>query len=260
MLGFGKYGFGDRGVIVLNDWIGDVSTNWSSARQYLDDQNFTWAFADLRGYGQSLGQRGQFSIAEATADVLAIAGSLGWQRFSVVGHSMSSLVALHLAQHHRDAIERAVVLTPPPLRGFGADEATIAALRDAAYGDDAKRSSLLKFMWGDRLSERWIRFKMENWRAGSDPHAVAEYVFMFARDGLPDPDAEIPLPLLAITGEQDAEVMRMDAVTAALRPISAEALVVPLASSGHYPMQEAPPMLAALLERFLLGREMGASC
>jgi len=253
MLGFDKYGSGDRCVIVLNDWIGDVSTNWSSARQYLDHEHFTWVFADLRGYGRSRGQSGTFSVAEATADVLAMADSLGWHRFSVIGHSMSSLVALHLAQHYADAIERVVVLTPPPPRGFGADEATIKALRDVAYGDDAKRLSMLQFMWGDRLSQTWKRFKAERWRMCADAEAVAEYVFMFSRDGLPDPAAKIQMPLLAITGEQDSEPMRKDAVTAALRPISADARVVPLESCGHYPMQEAPPLLATLLEQFLLG-------
>ncbi len=259
MLGFDKHGSGDRGVIVLNDWIGDVSTNWDGARQYLDHEHFTWVFADLRGYGRSRGQSGKFSVTEAAADVLAIAGSLGWHRFSVVGHSMSSLVALHLAQHHADAIERVVVLTPPPPRGFGADEATIKALRDVAYGDDAKRLSMLQFMWGDRLSQTWKRFKAERWRACVDVEAVAEYVFMFARDGLPDPAAKIQMPLLAITGEQDSEPMRKDAVTAVLRPISADALVVPLVNSGHYPMQEAPPLVATLLERFLLGHDFSGT-
>lgn len=257
MLGFNKHGSGDHHVIVLNDWIGDVTTNWDSTRRYLDDERFTWVFADLRGYGQSRGQSGKFSVAEAAADVLAIANSLSWRQFSIVGHSMSSLVAMHLAQHHAGAIERVVILTPPPPRGFGADEATIKALRDVAKGDDRKRLSMLQFMWGDRLSQNWTRFKVKNWRAGADAQAVAEYVFMFARDGLPNPDAKIVAPLLAITGEQDAEPMRKDAVTAALQPISRDALVVPLASSGHYPMQEAPPLVATLLERFLLGREIG---
>ena len=259
MLGFDKQGFGDHGVIVLNDWIGDVSTNWGSARQYFDHEQFTWVFADLRGYGRSRGQSGEFTVTEAAADVLGMAGSLGWRRFSVVGHSMSSLVALHLAQHHAESIERVVILTPPPPRGFGANEATIKALRDVAHGDDAKRLSMLQFMWGDRLSQTWKRVKAERWRECADAEAVAEYVFMFARDGLPDPAAKIEMPLLAITGEQDSESMRKDAVAAALQPISTDVFVVPLVSCGHYPMQEAPPLVATLIERFLSGNDVSGA-
>lgn len=256
MLGFEKYGCGDHGVIVLNDWMGDVSSNWDSARRYLDREQFTWLFADLRGYGRSRGQSGMFTVKEAATDVLEVARSLGWRRFSIVGHSMSSLVAWHLAQHHAEAIERVAVLSPPPPQGFRADEATIAALRGVAYGDDAERLSMLQFMWGDRLSQTWKTFKAEIWRASSDPDAVAQYVFMFARDGLPESEVRIKAPLLAITGEQDAESMRKNAVTIALQSISPDALVVPLLNSGHYPMQESPPLVATLLERFLSGGDI----
>jgi len=256
VLGFDKYGNGDHVVIVLNDWISDVSSNWECARQYLDTEQFTWVFADLRGYGRSRGLSGAYTLSEAAADVLALAGSSGWRRFSVVGHSMSSLVALHLAQQDAEAIERIAILAPPPPQGFGADQSTIDSLRNVARGDDARRFSALQFMLGNHLSPTWIRFKTERWRANADIEAVAGFVSMFARDGLPDPTAKIQTPLLVITGEQDSEPMRKDAITANLKPISNNAVVVPLISCGHYPMQEAPPLVATLLERFLSGNDV----
>lgn len=57
--------------------------------------------------------------------------------------------------------------------------------------------------------------------------------------------------MLAITGEQDVEPMRSAAVTRALSPMCGRLTVVPLADSGHYPMQEMPPLLVAHVERFL---------
>ena len=88
--------------------------------QYLDRARFTFAFADLRGYGRTKGRTGAFTVAKGGGDVLALADALGWVRFALVGHSTSALVALHLSQHHADRIERAVVLAPPPPTGFGA--------------------------------------------------------------------------------------------------------------------------------------------
>lgn len=87
----------------MNDCLCDTST-WDGAWQFLDGARFTFAFVDPRGYGRSRGRPGAFTLEEAAADVLALADALGWARFAVVGHSMSALVALHLAQHHADRI------------------------------------------------------------------------------------------------------------------------------------------------------------
>ena len=251
MIGHDRLGSGPLGVLVLNDWMGDTST-WDGARPYLDDERFTWIFADLRGYGRSMGQQGAFTVAEAAADVVSLADALGWPKFAVVGPSMSTLVALHLAQRLPDRVERAVLLTPPPPRGFGADEARLDALRAVARGDEATRLRSLQVRWGDRLSQGWTRFKADRWRACADPEAVAGYVAMFARDGLPDPTSRVTVPVLAVTGEQDIEIMRRDAVTQLLSPLCERLVVTPIAECGHYPMQEAPPLLVTILERFLV--------
>jgi pimeloyl-ACP methyl ester carboxylesterase len=249
-LGHELLGTGPVRVVILNDWMCDTST-WDGARPYLDGARFTFALADLRGYGLSRGREGAFTVEECAADVLALAGGLGWSRFAVVGHSMSTLVALHLAQHHVDRVERVVVLTPPPPTGFGADEAMLALSRALALADDATRTALLAQRFGARLSPGWTTFKVAGWRAGADPSAAAAYVAMFARDGLPDPTTRITVPVLAITGEQDAPSMRSEAVKRALEPLCDRLVVTPLADSGHYPMQEMPPLTVALVERFL---------
>lgn len=249
-LGHELFGNGPMLVVVLNDWLCDTST-WDGARMYLDRARFTYAFADLRGYGRSKGQSGEFTVLEAASDVLGLADHLRWGRFAIVGHSMSALVALHLAQHHEDRIERTVVLTPPPPTGFGANEAMLAASRELALSDDETRHAAFLRQFGPRLSAGWATFKASRWRASADPAAAAAYVAMFARDGLPEPNAPIGVPVLAITGEQDAPPMRSDAVGRMLAPLCAQFTLTALADSGHYPMQEMPPLTVALVERFL---------
>jgi pimeloyl-ACP methyl ester carboxylesterase len=253
VLGHETVGAGPIGVVVTNDWLCDTST-WDGARAYLDRRRFTWAFADLRGYGRSRGRDGQFALKEAAADVLDLADALGWRRFAIVGHSMSSLVALHLAQHHADRIERAVVLAPPPPTGFGVDAATLEAMGALVRGDDARRIAWMRSR-GDGLSEGWTRFKAERWRATSDVEAVVGYAAMFARDGLPQPEAKIACPLLAVTGERDPEPMRRAAATGYLAPLCDRLVVSPIAECGHYPMQETPPLLVATVEGFLAAGE-----
>ena len=250
MLGHAVLGSGPRKVIVANDWICDTST-WDAARAVLDRAAFTWVFADLRGYGRSMGRGGEFTLLEAAGDVLALADALGFARFSFVGHSMSTLIAFHLAQHSPERIESAVALTPVPPEGFGLDEATLEKLRAIARGDDAKRTRWLRWRLGARMSEGWARFKAERWRACADPEAVAGYAAMFARRGLPEPTARIGCPLLAVTGEEDIEQMRREAAMKLLAPLCDRLTVTSLAECGHYPMQEMPPLLVAIVEGFL---------
>jgi pimeloyl-ACP methyl ester carboxylesterase len=233
----------------LNDWLSDTSS-WSGARPYLDEKTFTWIFADLRGYGRSRSLPGSYTLGEAAADVLELAASLDWPRFSLVGHSMSTLVGLHLAQHSPQHIERLVLLTPPPIAGFG-DPAAVNALHSLALADDAGRAVMIQGLWGGRLLEQWSRFKLARWREATDAKAAAAYALMFARDGLPDVKKPVAAPVLAVTGEQDMEPMRQAAVTQTLAPLCENLMVAPISISGHYPMQEAPPLLVTIVDRFL---------
>jgi len=249
-IGHEVLGTGPGRVLIMNDWLCDTST-WDGARTFLDSARFTYVFADLRGYGRSRGRTGAFTLKEAADDVLALADKLGWTRFRIVGHSMSALIALHVAQQHANRIERAVALTPPPPKGFGADDAMLAASRSLALADDETRFAVFTLRFGTRLSSAWTKYKASQWRACADPAAAAGYVAMFARDGLPDPTTRITVPVLAITGEQDAPPMRREAVTLAWAPLCDDLIVIPLADSGHYPMQEMPPLTVALIESFL---------
>jgi len=251
-LGHRLVGSGPLPVIVLNDWLCDTST-WDGAQAYLDGERFTWAFTDLRGYGKSRDRQGAYTLDEAMVDVLAVADANRWPRFAVVGHSMSTLVALQLGQRHGDRISHVVVVTPPPPFGFGLDDASLRASCALALADDDARLAFWQQRAGDRLSRGWIAYKVARWRATSEPLAVSAYVNMYARDGLSDRTTRVTAPVLAITGEQDMEVMRRDAVTRVLSPLCSDLTVVAIAESGHYPMQESPPLLVAYVEHFLAG-------
>lgn len=250
MLGVDVFGTGARRAIVLNDWLCDTST-WDPARPYLDREAITWAFADLRGYGRSRGQAGDFTVEEAASDVIALADRLAWPRFTIVGHSMSTLVALHLAQTKAERVAGAILVTPPPPKGFGYDDATREALRQVALGDDVRRARAIDMMLGERLSAGFRRFKRDRWRETSDPEAVAGYLLMFGVRGLPDPTAPIAGRVLAITGEEDAPPMRREAATQNLGPLCRQLEIASIPDCGHYPMQETPPRLVTLVEPFL---------
>jgi pimeloyl-ACP methyl ester carboxylesterase len=248
ILGHEVVGAGQQRLVVMNDWLCDTST-WQSARAYLDTSKFSWCFADLRGYGRSRGHKGSFTVTEAAGDVLALADWLGWQRFAIVGHSMSTYVAMHLGQHWSARVEKVVLITPGPPRGFGADAAWLESAQ-ATTRDEAKRSEAVRARFAGRLSPGWGEYKRKRWLAVSDPDAAAAYVAMYARDGLPTPEASVDIPVLAVTGEEDAPAMRQAAVLEEFAPLCSNLEVTALIQCGHYPMEEMPPLTVSTVELF----------
>lgn len=251
-LGYEALGEGRTRVLLMNDWMADTST-WDSTKPYLDRERFTWVFADLRGYGRSRELPGPFNLDQATDDVIALADELGWSSFGIVGHSMSSLIALHLGQHYAHRVIRVATLTPPPPAGFGADDSGLEGAAAMAYMTRDERLHGLRQLWGERVSEGWTAFKADQWMATARPEAVAAYAKMFAQDGLPDLKTLIAAPVLAITGEEDIEIMHGDSVARLLAPIAPDLNIARFRQCGHYPMQECPPLTARTLERFLVG-------
>src|SRR5271168_3925362 len=75
-LGFRQYGYGSVRAIVLHYWFCDHS-NWDAMTPYLTPDQFTYAFADLRGYGDSRNLSGEYTLGEAASDVIALADRLG---------------------------------------------------------------------------------------------------------------------------------------------------------------------------------------
>src|SRR2546430_13160513 len=80
--------------MALHGWCGSAR-GWGSLPEYLDGSAFTYVFSDLRGYGGRRDVTGEFTMAEAAADALALADELGWGRFALGGHPMSGKAGPH---------------------------------------------------------------------------------------------------------------------------------------------------------------------
>lgn len=221
-IGFTRFGDGPIRVIVLHDWFCDHSS-WDAALPYLTPERFSYVFADLRGYGASQNIEGACTLDEATSDVIALADHLAWDRFSLIGHSMSGLIVQRLAQVVPGRIARVVAITPLSPGGMKVDEGMREFLRALALAGDEQRFTMISTFWGTRLSETWIRFKLRLWRATT----------------------------LIVAAAQDAPPFQAAALEASMLSYYPNAQIMSFAGSGHYPVQEQPPMLTTAIERFL---------
>src|SRR5437763_11400631 len=124
-------GSGNHHVLVIHGWFGSA-TGWGSLPGYLDGSAYTYVFMDLRGYGDRQDAAGEFTMAEAAADALAVAGELGWDRFSVVGHSMGGKIAHQMLLQAPGRVRKLVGLNPVPAAAVPMDEQGWALFSGAA--------------------------------------------------------------------------------------------------------------------------------
>ncbi|WP_322085619.1 alpha/beta fold hydrolase [Burkholderia sp. BCC1999] len=137
-LGYLRHGTGPERVMVLHDWLGDA-TNYAAALPYLDETAFTYVFVDLRGYGASRHLSGTYTIDEISADCLALADRLGWQRFHVIGHSMTGMATQRIAADAPSRIKRAIAVCPVSAASNRLGDDARAFFASTTVDDDAFR-------------------------------------------------------------------------------------------------------------------------
>ena len=148
-------GSGDHHVLAVHGWFGS-SRGWGSLPEFLDRSTYTYAFMDLRGYGGRKQIAGEFTMAEAAADAIALADELGWDRFSVIGHSMGGKVAHQMLLQAPDRVGKLIGLNPAPATEVPMD-AQGWELFSGAAANAGNRAAIIDFTTGSKLTTTFIR-------------------------------------------------------------------------------------------------------
>jgi 3-oxoadipate enol-lactonase len=255
ILGYSIHGHGPEKVLVLHDWMGDAA-NYDPILPYLDAGIYTYVFADLRGYGKSQHLRGAYTADEVSADAFRLAAQLGWDRFHLIGHSMTGMVVQRMALADWAAnarrIKRAVAITPVSADGYPADEATKQFLW-AVIGNHEMSQMGFSMLTGQRLLPAWGRVKTGRHFKTSNSEPLQGYYRMWLET---DFSAEIRAgtvgtPMLVIGGRQDLPGFQEDHLRKTFGAWYPNAEFAFITDAGHYPMQETPVYLASLIEQFL---------
>jgi len=241
-------GRGPRKVLALHGWFG-CAEGWGPMVDVLDGDAFTWCFLDQRGYGGSRHLAGEYTLAEIARDALAAADQLGWQRFSLVGHSMGGAAIQHVLAAAPQRVQALVGLTPVPAGGVPFDEPTWALFASAAR-DPAARRAILDGSTGNRLSGRWLDRMLARSLEGSTPVAFGAYLSSWAKTDITGRIRGNPVPVLVVVGEHDPGLTEAFMRDTWMRHFPNARLEV-MRNAGHYPMDETPVALATAIERFL---------
>ncbi|MFI0976866.1 alpha/beta fold hydrolase [Streptomyces sp. NPDC021093] len=241
-------GSGDHKVLVLHDWFG-TSAGWGSFLDYLDGDTFSYAFLDYRGYGDRKAVTGAYTLAEIADDTLALADALGWERFSLVGHSMGGKAAQQVLAQAPQRMRKLVGLAPVPAGPYPLDADGEALFYGAAQDRD-KRLAIIDLVTGQRASRTWVDLMVDRSLQLSTREAFGGYVQDWVTADLTKRIAGNPLPVKVFVGEHDL-ALTADVMRATWLQHYPNAELEEIANSGHYPMHETPVALVTAIESFL---------
>lgn len=242
------HGDGPEHVLVMHDWNGD-HTNYDGILPYLDGAAFTYAFVDLRGYGESRGIGGAYTVDEISGDCLEVVDELGWQRFHLLGHSMTGMATQRIALDATERVKSAIAVCPISAAGSPMDEEAWGFFSSTIESDDAFRG-LIKFVTG-ALSDQWAEVKLRQNRETTTPEARSGYLDMFSKTNFAEAVRGLETPFLVVVGEHDADGLNEAAMHDTFLAWHPNAELVVMPNCGHYPMQESPPYFATVVEGFL---------
>jgi pimeloyl-ACP methyl ester carboxylesterase len=245
-------GSGDHHVLAVHGWFGSAR-GWGSLPDYLDGSAYTYVFMDLRGYGERKDVGGEFTMAEAAADALALADELGWDRFSVIGHSMGGKIAHQVLLQAPDRVRKLIGLNPVPAAAVPMDEQGWELFSGAAQ-NPGNRAAIIDFTTGSKLTRTFINHVVQHSLENSTVQAFAAYLPAWARSDFSDkvkPDTSTPVKVIVGVNDPALSADVMEQTWLVFFP-EGEMTILP--DAGHYPMFESPVSLATSIEEFL-GRE-----
>ncbi len=245
-------GSGDHHVLAIHGWFGSAR-GWGSFPEFIDESAYTYVFMNLRGYGDRMQVAGEFTIDEAAADALAVADDLGWDQFSLVGHSMGAKIAHRVLLEAPDRVRKLVGLIPVPAGAMPFDDQGWA-LFSGAPAHPGNRAAIIDFTTGNKLTKTFINRVVQHSLDNSSVEAFAAYLQAWAKsDFTAQAKVDTATAVKLIVGVNDPP-LSADVMEQTWRVFFPDAELTILPDTGHYPMFESPVSLATSIEEFL-GRE-----
>ncbi len=242
-------GSGSEPVLVMHDWLGD-HTNYDLVLPCLNREDFRWVFIDLRGHGLSRHLAGNFTCREATDDVIHLADRLGVERFHVVGHSMSSMIAQSIAACVPDRVLSVIAVTPLPASGLSLPGPADEYMRSVAVGRYPLFAAGNSGFRG-RYKDFWLGTRILDAQYHSTPEARVGYMRMFTGTDFSARAHGIKVPVRAIVGENDLPPFQKESVHDAFCKCYPDFQLIECRKAGHYPMLQFPALFASEIEQLL---------
>jgi pimeloyl-ACP methyl ester carboxylesterase len=264
---------GNGPVVVLLHGIASTADTWSPVVEALAARHTVIA-PDLLGHGDSAKPRGDYSLGAHASGVRDLLAALGYDRATVVGHSLGGGIAMQFAYQFPERIERLVLISSG---GLGREVHLI--LRAATLPGSELVLALLGGAWlratGGALGGALARVGLRTGEdlagvtggIGSLADAGARGAFVHTARAAIDARGQrvsatdrlylaADLPTLIVWGERDP-IIPVAHGRAAHDAMPGSRLEV-FAGAGHFPHREQPARFVSVLEDFVRTTEPAA--
>lgn len=235
-------------VIVLSGWLGHARS-WQLFEKYLDRDKFTFAFFEQRGYGHRKDEGSPFDIETIANESLLLANELGWDDFSLVGHSMGACGIQQILINAPQRVKSMIAITPVPARGVAFSDDELGFFRSAGDNPQTRRQ-IIDFTTQSQYNEQWLDEMLAVSLNNSTPEAVNGYFEAWSGFSQVDAIEGNPIDVLVIAGGNDPAQGEPQCKETWLQYYPNATLSV-IDNVGHYPMDESPERLATLIQDYL---------
>jgi pimeloyl-ACP methyl ester carboxylesterase len=230
---------------------------WRLTQEALPADRYTSIAINNRGAGGSDAppDEADFSVPIFAADAFELVSQLGWQGFTLVGHSLGGATVAQFAVDHPRLLKGVVLLDPADPDGRGdVDAAALDALIDARMA--VRREQQARGAAGDAIDAaaagvpaELMRALAEDMRAAPERRLRGSMRSMF-EVRLGERVRALPTPVLLAGGDAD-ELIPLKSMLATWAKYPAGTGLHIWHGVGHSPNLDCPADLAALLRRFI---------
>ena len=241
-------GHGPLKVIAVHGWMAGRRL-FDPVHAHLNLDDFSYAFMDCRGYGDQIDSPGPFTVRTIAEDVVQLADSLGWEQFTVLGHSMAGMSAQWLVHLVPNRIKSIVLLSTVPASG-AVITSERRALLELAIADPYARRTLIDINTGQRRSVSWLNQTLAISLETTSPESLRSYLLSWTQDDLTPELQRSTKPLMVIVGQADPGAT-MEVMLQNVLPLYVNGHSLMLDGVGHYAMSEDPVALVRAMEKFI---------
>jgi len=256
---------GERPVLALHGWL-DNSASFAALAPQLSGIHLV--ALDMAGHGRSDHRPGSqpYNIWQDVGEVFGVADQLGWESFTLIGHSRGAIVSMLAAGTFPERICDLVLidgLWPEPVVAEDAPQQLARSIRDATALQHKpppvyqSRESIINARYRGRsrlsreaamlLTDRGMRQEGDGFTWSTDPHLMGASAFKLTQDHIQAFINRIAAKTLLILAKEGLPRLfdQYQEILAMFPHIHVEKL----SGSHHLHMEAQSPQVAALIRR-----------
>jgi pimeloyl-ACP methyl ester carboxylesterase len=228
-------------VLVLHGWGAKIEAVDPIVRGLASRLSVT--AVDLPGFGETALPPAPWGVADYADWTRELMDELGLERPSIVGHSMGARIAIHLASHHPERVDKLILVDAAgirPSRGLG-------YYRRVALAKAAKHAARFLGRPGRALRKRVLAATASSDYANAGP--LRPTFVKLVNEDLTPLLGQIRASTLLIWGDQDDTTPLSDGQT--MERLIPDAGLVILQGAGHFSYLDQPQRFGRVAAHFL---------